>query len=68
MPRPTPKSPAINKLLSAIAGKDREYTIRASKCMTCNNPDMDFRDSLSVREYTISGLCQRCQDGVFGGD
>lgn len=25
-----------------------------------------FRDSLSNREYTISGMCQRCQDAVFG--
>jgi hypothetical protein len=25
-----------------------------------------FRDNLSVKEYRISGLCQSCQDGVFG--
>lgn len=25
-----------------------------------------FRDSLSEKEYTISGLCQDCQDKVFG--
>ena len=68
MPRPTTKSTAMNKLLSTIAGKDREYTIRASKCMTCSEPDMDFKDSLSVKEYTISGMCQRCQDEVFGED
>jgi hypothetical protein len=26
-----------------------------------------FRDELSVREYRISGLCQLCQDKIFGG-
>jgi len=26
-----------------------------------------FRDELSQREYKISGLCQDCQDSVFGG-
>lgn len=26
----------------------------------------DFRDPLSLREYEISGLCQPCQDEVFG--
>lgn len=25
-----------------------------------------FRDVLSVREYNISGLCQNCQDDIFG--
>lgn len=26
----------------------------------------DFRDPLSVKEFKISGLCQKCQDEVFG--
>lgn len=25
-----------------------------------------FRDKLSAKEYTISGMCQDCQDDVFG--
>jgi len=25
-----------------------------------------FHDDLSVREYRISGMCQKCQDSVFG--
>lgn len=25
----------------------------------------DFRDDLSRKEYTISGMCQQCQDKVF---
>jgi len=27
-----------------------------------------FRDELSAREYYISGMCQHCQDDVFGCD
>ena len=27
----------------------------------------DFRDKLSIKEYEISGLCQKCQDDTFGG-
>lgn len=42
-------------------------------CRTCNKPRGDthphlfvsFRDELSAREYTISGMCQSCQDSVF---
>lgn len=26
----------------------------------------EFRDELSVKEFKISGLCQKCQDEVFG--
>lgn len=25
----------------------------------------DFNDMLSMREYTISGFCQKCQDEIF---
>lgn len=27
-----------------------------------------FRNAISVREYAITGFCQRCQDSVFGPD
>jgi hypothetical protein len=26
----------------------------------------DFKDRLSIKEYGISGLCQKCQDETFG--
>lgn len=26
----------------------------------------EFRDDLSRKEFTISGLCQKCQDDTFG--
>lgn len=26
----------------------------------------DFRDTLSVKEFGISGMCQTCQDSIFG--
>ena len=25
----------------------------------------DFKDELSVKEYNLSGFCQRCQDYIF---
>lgn len=28
--------------------------------------DEEFRDDLSRKEYSISGLCQQCQDEMFG--
>lgn len=36
-------------------------------CPFCGKPvDINsFRDSLSLKEFTISGLCQSCQDDFF---
>lgn len=38
-------------------------------CPSCKAPvdQASFRDEVSKREYKISGLCQACQDEVFGG-
>lgn len=35
-------------------------------CPICSNPVTDFRDKLSEKEYFISGMCQDCQDKMFG--
>jgi len=37
-------------------------------CPTCQKPIVvgEFRDELSKKEYNISGMCQKCQDSVFG--
>lgn len=65
---PISRSPKLNKMLSSLMGKDIEQTIRDNKCMTCDcfvYPDK-FRDKTSKHEYTVSGMCQHCQDSVFG--
>ena len=38
------------------------------KCPTCQKPIGRFRNDISKQEYRISGLCQECQDSVFGED
>jgi len=67
--RPSSKNPAIDKWLSDIMGVDRVTTIRKDRCVSCktsvNNVENDFRDALSLREYSISGLCQTCQDKTY---
>ena len=32
----------------------------------CDTSNMEFKDALSEKEYKISGLCQKCQDKMFG--
>lgn len=35
-------------------------------CGSTKTKSSDFKNELSRKEYLISGLCQSCQDGVFG--
>lgn len=68
MAEPSKKAPEIESLLESVAG--RSSAIKSDRCIKkpigCEGPATAFRDSLSAKEYTISGLCQRCQDKVFG--
>lgn len=57
---------AIESLGSPLAGFVQNA--REGMCPFCGilvRPD-SFRDSLSEREFEISGLCQDCQDQMFG--
>lgn len=42
--------------------------VNECKCPFCEKPInmSDFRTELDKREYQISGLCQSCQDEMFG--
>ena len=66
---PTNKSNPIESMLSSIFGVDRVKTISEGYCVSCDAKDIkatSFTDDLSRKEYAISGLCQSCQDDVFG--
>ena len=62
---PTNKSLPIDAFLKAIMGKDRVEVINSRRCMTCNRGADYFKDEVSRREYSISGMCQNCQDRFF---
>jgi Zn-dependent M32 family carboxypeptidase len=61
----------MNKQIMKALGFDKEVEkVESGACPFCSKKiDMkDFRNELSVREYKISGLCQNCQDKMFGSD
>jgi hypothetical protein len=64
---PTYKSPAIESLLTSVSGISRQDAAKQAICVFCKQPVSQFKDVLSRKEYSISGLCQTCQDQVFGG-
>lgn len=50
----------------ALFGRTIAGSKAAQVCVSCDQPATEFRDALSHKEYGISGLCQSCQDQVFG--
>ena len=60
------KSPAMQAFLKKIAPAGPN-AVNEGCCPTCGASIYGFRDALSEREYEISGMCQECQDSVFGG-
>ena len=65
MAEATYKAPAIDEFLTSFFGADRQATIATQSCVTCNGKADTFSHELSKRAYSISGMCQACQDSVF---
>jgi hypothetical protein len=42
--------------------------LNAGRCPACQGEIGEFRDALSKKEFGISGMCQACQDSVFGAE
>lgn len=70
MAEPSKKAPGIEAFLNSMT--NRTEAINGNMCLNppigCGKPapPESFRDALSAKEFTISGLCQECQDLVFG--
>ena len=67
MATPTTKAPAMTQMLERLMG--RTSAIENDLCLPppfgCGGPADRFDDALSETEYSISGLCQVCQNTVF---
>jgi hypothetical protein len=67
---PSNKAPAMETFLDSFRWesypdanpKTRRECIEADECTTCSGPAVEFKDQLSSQEYTISGMCQTCQE------
>lgn len=47
-------------------GKSLSEAWEGAICVICKNEIKGFKDKLSEKEYSISGMCQECQDKFFG--
>jgi|13_taG_2_1085334.scaffolds.fasta_scaffold01965_11 hypothetical protein len=62
----TQKHHEIESLLTSITGKSRPQMVLEALCTTCDGVAKSFKDEVSEKEYQISGMCQSCQDEIFG--
>lgn len=64
---PTQKSEEIETFLQNVFGINRQEKIRNNQCVLCEK-FIEFsgkEDPLTLREFSISGLCPDCQEGTF---
>jgi hypothetical protein len=61
--KPASKSPAIEEFLEKAEG--RTTAINGRMCIICHLTVKGFRNKKSEEEYTLSGICQECQDTLF---
>ena len=70
MATPSKKSPGMVRSIDSLAeswfGRPRSDSIKQDICVCCGEPAIHFDDDLSRKEYSISGMCQICQDEIFG--
>lgn len=66
------RSEAVSEVLDRMSNDLFGQTVSQAQttlhCVACYRDADMFRDGISRREYGISGLCQHCQDKVFGAD
>jgi hypothetical protein len=62
------RTPKVQGFLDNFAkksfGKTQAEAEKEAKCMFCGKKVTGFKDALSRKEYGVSGMCQKCQDGV----
>ena len=66
MKYPDPRSRPFTQFAARVVGGHN--ALNAGRCPTCQDEITEFRNEISKKEFSISGMCQKCQDSVFGTD
>ena len=62
------RSKKMQELVDSFSKQAFGRTMKDPVCLTCGSDKVgqhDFRDSLSIKEFEISHMCQECQDSLF---
>ena len=58
----------MNKQIMSAIFPEETKRVEQGLCPLCGKEvkEEDFKDELSKKEFKISGMCQSCQDSIFG--
>ena len=62
------KSEVIENILEGVSqliGTPRSVAFKEGICVLCGGEAKEFRDTISEKEFSLSGMCQNCQDEMF---
>ena len=58
-----------NSLSKKLFGMNKHKAIYQGVCISCKQPALsNCYSEAGAKEYTISGLCEKCFDGITGGN
>jgi hypothetical protein len=57
----------LRKLSVSSYSSDYQEAKTKRICILCNEPAEDFQNKGAELEYSISAICQKCQDRYFKG-
>jgi len=63
-----PKADSIETVLESVSNvlaTSRSTAFEKQLCVTCGKDASTFKSDLCRKEYSLSGMCQVCQDGFF---
>jgi len=57
------------EIMRQMGFQEQVERVKQGRCPFCNNEVNvnEFKNEISLKEYNISGMCQKCQDDFFGG-
>ena len=56
---------AMEAASKAVGGCGKRTYGKCALCPREFDPEAEFKDELSKKEYRVSGMCQKCQDQMF---
>ncbi len=55
----------LDEMSMSMYGRSHSECLAKQICVVCGGPAVEFDEIYSRREYSISGMCQTCQDNFF---
>ena len=62
---PRLRAKPIDQFISSTFDVNRVKVIKADLCSSCGKAALEFTSESALNEYSISGMCQSCQDEFF---